>query len=348
MRKSVLAIGFLFAVNAWGQTMGVTNRPGFDADTNNPLQKSWVSEGNLTPIPAKRLTVKLYKDGLQVASTLSGSDGAFHFDVVANEARYELRIELDEQTEFRGPVSFKSGFPTLVRIDVPQSLYKIGGDRVKAGGSTVSMVNLMAPKKAVQEFQKGRELAEKRKYDEGLEHLKKALKLYAAYPDAYNQIGLIQRQLAHLPEAEEMYRKAIDTDPKWLEPYVNLAGLQMARSDFAEMFKTTAKALELDASHASLHFFQAVGFFNAQNLDGAEKEALLAEQNEKGRSIPEVQMLLANVYEARGKKADALARYRLFLKQAPESSSAVKVAAHVAALERELEHSQKLAKAGNP
>ena len=69
MRKSVLAIGFLFAVNAWGQTMGVTNRPGFDADTNNPLQKSWVSEGNLTPIPAKRLTVKLYKDGLQVAST---------------------------------------------------------------------------------------------------------------------------------------------------------------------------------------------------------------------------------------------------------------------------------------
>jgi tetratricopeptide (TPR) repeat protein len=346
MKQAALAIGIMLTVHASGQVP--TMAPAFDADNNNPLQKSWVTEGSLVPIPAKRLTVKLYKDGQLIASTLTGSDGTFHFDVPPNTSHYELRVELDERTEFRGPVSFKSGFPTLVRIDSPQSLYKIGGDRANAGGPTVSVVNLMAPKKAVQEFAKGRELADKRKYEEALEHLKKALSLYSAYPDAYNEMGLIQRQLAHPPEAEEMFHKAIDTDPKWVEPYVNLAGLQMARNDFAEMFKTTSKALEIDASHASLHFFQAVGFFSSKNLDGAEKEALLAEQNEKNRSIPEVQMILGNVYEARGKKADALARYRLFLKQAPESSSAMKVSAHVTALERELEHSENVAKTTNP
>ena len=160
-------------------------------------------------------------------------------------------------------------------------------------------------------------------------------------------MGIIQRRLAHRAQAEEMFRKAIEIDPKWMEPYVNLAQLQMVSDDFPEMFKTTAKALELDANQPFLHFFQAVGFFNTQQLDAAEKEALLAEQNEKHGSIPEVQMLLGNVYEARGKKAEALARYRLFLNQAQQSSSAPKVAAHVAALERELERSG-TAKAGNP
>jgi tetratricopeptide (TPR) repeat protein len=322
-------------MNTSGQLPTAT-RPVFDADNNNPFASSWVSDGNLTPIPDRRLTVRVYKDGQQIASTLCGTDGSFHFNVAPNEARYELRVELNAETEFRAPVSFKSGFPTLVRIDATQNLYRTGTGSSNVGGTTVSVINLQAPKKAVQEFETGRERAEKGKYEDALEHLKKALQIHGAYPAAYNEMGNIQRHLAHVALAEEMFHKAIEIDPKWLEPYLNLAKLQMANNDFSEMFKTTGKALALDANHPSLHFFQAVGFFNTSQLDDAEKEALLAEQNGRGGSIPEVQMLLGTVYEARGQKAEALARYRLFLKQAPASSSAAKVSAHVAALEREL------------
>lgn len=338
MRHTALAIALLFALNASGQTTGAASRPQFDADNNNPLSRSWVSEGTLTPIPARRLTVRLYKDGQQVASTLTGSDGFFHFDVAPNESRYELRVEINPETEFRAPVAFKSGFPTLVRIDAPQNLYRTGTAPANVAGPTVSVVNLMAPKKAVQEFEAGRERVEKGKYEDALGHLKKAVQIYDAYPAAYNEMGIIQRHLAHLPQAGEMFHKAIEIDPKWMEPYVNLAQLQMAGNDFPEMFKTTGKGLELDAKQPFLHFFQAVGFFNTSRLDAAEQEALLAEQNERNGSIPEVQMILGNIYETRGKKAEALARYRLFLKQAQESASAAKVSAHVAALERELGH----------
>ncbi len=344
MRYIALAIGLLFAMTTSAQLPTAT-RPVFDADNNNPFASSWVSDGNLTPIPGRRLTLRLYKDGEQIASTLCGTDGSFHFNVAPNEARYELRVEINADTEFRAPVSFKSGFPTLVRIDGSQNLYKTGAGSSNVAGSTVSVVNLMAPPKAVHEFETGCERAEKGKYEDALGRLKKALQIYGAYPAVYNEMGIIQRRLKQLAQAEEMFRKAIELDPKWLEPYLNLAKLQMANSEFSDMFKTTSKALALDANHPSLHFFQAVGFFNSNQLDASEKEALLAEQNGRGVSIPEVQMLLGTVYEARGQKAEAVNRYRLFLKQAPESSSAAKVSAHAAELEREL---GKTANAGVP
>jgi hypothetical protein len=348
MRYVSVCVLFLFALSASGQSVGPASRPLFDADNNNPLASSWVADGNLSPNPGRPLTIRLFKDGQQVASVLSGRDGSFHFDVPPNESRYELRIQVTIETEFRAPVSFKSGFPTTVRLDAPQNLYKTNAVQTSIAGPTVSVVNLMAPPKAVQEFEKGLERVEQGKYDDGLGHLKKALQIFSAYPAVYNEMGIIQRRLAHRAQAEEMFHKAIDLDPKWMDPYINLAQLQMSSDDFVEMFKTTGKALVLDANQPFLHFFQSVGYFNAKDLDAAEKEALLTEQNQNKGSIPEVQMLLGNVYEARGNKVDALARYRLFLKQAPLSVSASKVSAHVAALERELQQSGKLAKAPNP
>lgn len=333
-------------LRASGQTPG-TPRPLIDTDGNNPLAKSWVSDGNLSPIPGQRLTVRLYKDGQQIASAISGSDGSFHFDVVASQSRYEVRIEISPEIEFRAPVSFKSGFPTLVRIDAPQNLYQIGKGPPEVTGSTVSVVNLSAPKKAVRELEIAQEREQQGKYEDALRSLKKAVQIYGAYPAAYNEMGKIERRLARPAQSEEMFSKAIELDPKWMEPYVNLAQLQMATNAFSAMFKTTGKALALNPNHPFLHFFQAVGFFNANDFDAAEKEALLAEQNGSVGIIPEVQTILGNVYEARGDKAGALARYRLFLKQAPDSPSAPKIAAHAALLERELENAGKLAKAPN-
>ena len=338
-------VAALFALSAFGQMP--TNHPLIDTGTFNPLAKSWVADGNLEPVPAKRLTLRVYKDGQLVGTTVSGTDGAFHFDVPANEARYELRIQLSEDTEFRAAVSFRSGFPTLIRIDEQRNIYKLAAGRIRSEGPTVSMVNLMAPKKAVQEFQKGRDLVEKKMYDPAIEHLKKALGLYPNYPDAVNQMGIIERQKGNLPRAQELFRKAIETDPKWPEPYVNLARIQMAANDFTEMFKTTGKALEIDPGLGSLHFFQSVGFFTAGNFDAAEKEALLAEQDEKDR-IPEVEMILGSLYERRGQKADAAAHYRLFVKQSPDHASAPKVAIRAAELDRELEQSGKITKVANP
>ena len=104
----------------------------------------------------------------------------------------------------------------------------------------------MAPKKAQQEFDKGSELADKKKFDEALAHFQKAVEVYAKYPAAYNEMGKVERAQDHPQQAEELFRKAIEADPKWPAPYVNLAHMQLSHNDFDGMMKTNEKVLAID------------------------------------------------------------------------------------------------------
>jgi tetratricopeptide (TPR) repeat protein len=287
--------------------------------------------------------IELYQEGARIDTAFSQSDGLFSFPRARIGFRYEVRIGVTPDTEFRQELDFQPGYPAVIQINNPLYLHNINPGK-KASGGVISMANLMAPKKAVQEFEKGRDLGQKKKYDEGMEHLQKAVGLYAKYPDAYNEMGLIEKRQEHLPQAEEMFRKAIDADPKWTSPYMNLAQIQLGKKDYAEMLKTTETVLQLDSNIGAAHFFQAVGLLNTNKLEAAEKEALLAEKDETNK-IPQVQLLLGNIYEMRGNSSDAVTRYRLFLKQLPETPNNDKLMAHI----NDLEHPGKLAKAAaNP
>jgi tetratricopeptide (TPR) repeat protein len=303
--------------------------------------------GHVIPAPGRSLPLSLYsRDGAPVDNTICTEKGEFQF---LNGARsgvmYELRVQLSDTTEFVKLVSFSSSGNT-VRIDNPFYIRGIAPDNKPKPGATVSVASLMAPQKAVEEFDKGRELAAKKKFEESLQHLANAVEIYPGYPDAYNEMGAIHRDLGHVPEAVQMFQKAIDADPKWTEPYVNLAQIQLSRNEFADMLKTTGKALELDPNLAPLHFFQAVAYLNANDLDGAEKEATLAAQD-RAKPIAQAQMILGNVAENRGNKAEAIEHYRLFVKLAPASATAPRVTAHIAELEKELKP-QKFAQFVNP
>jgi tetratricopeptide (TPR) repeat protein len=159
------------------------------------------------------------------------------------------------------------------------------------------------------------------------------VEVYAKYPAAYNEMGLVERAQDHFPEAEEQFRKAIDLDPKWTQPYVNLAQSQLLHNDFDGMMKTSEKVLAVDPMLALPNFFNAVGYFSMGRLEEAEKSALTAERTDQGRT-PQIQLLLARIYEARGNAPDALARYKQFLKESPDAANAPKISARVAELEQ--------------
>ena len=285
--------------------------------------------------------VDLYQQGSRIDTAVTNSDGTFSFPRARNNDRYEIRIDLGNETEFRDEIDFQPGYPTIVQINVPAHLHSKNPDK-KASEGVISLVNLMAPKKAVQEFEKGRELGLKKKYDEGMEHLQKAVGIYPKYPDAYNEMGLIEKRQDHLPQAAELFNKAIETDPKWTAPYMNLVQIQMVKKEYANMLLTTERVIELDNNLGAAHFYRAVGLLSTNKIDAAEKEALLAAKDD--RRSPQVELLLGNICEMRGDTADAVVHYRLYLKQAPEASNFEKLTAHLT----DLEHPEKVAKAGNP
>jgi tetratricopeptide (TPR) repeat protein len=298
---------------------------------SSPFGGSQGIAGRLVPNPLTRVEVELYQDGGRVDTTFTTADGTFRFPRQQSDRRYEIRVILGPGREVRQEVDFQGAFPTVVQVN---QMHEVKSANVETPASgTVSVANLMAPKKAQQEFDKGSELSEKKKYDEALAHFRKAVEVYAKYPAAYNEMGKVERAQDHSKEAEEQFRKAIEADPKWTEPYVNLAQSQMSHDDFPGMMKTNEKVLAVDPTLALPNFFNAVGYFTMGRLEEAERAALTAERTDQGHT-PQIQLLLARVYEARGNAPDALLRYKEFLKENPGGANVPKISAHIAELER--------------
>jgi tetratricopeptide (TPR) repeat protein len=108
--------------------------------------------------------------------------------------------------------------------------------------------------------------------------------------------------------------------------------MQLLHNDVAGMMKTDEQVLAVDPTLALPNFFNAVGYFSMGRLEEAEKFALTAERSDQGNT-PQIQLLLARIYEGRQDRPDALARYKEFLKQNPNAANAPQISARVAELE---------------
>jgi tetratricopeptide (TPR) repeat protein len=67
------------------------------------------------------------------------------------------------------------------------------------------------------------------------------------------------------------------------------------------------------------YFFSAIAYFNLNQFDEAEQRALKAEAIDRERHEPLLQLLLAQIYQAKNNAADAASHFREYLKLAPDS-----------------------------
>ncbi len=309
---------------------GTTQRPTMD---NDPFNQSPIGiQGRIVPSPGQRLEVELYMDGIRLDQAFTDMDGTFKFPRQRNGQRYELHIQLGTDQEYVEEVEFTGNFPTMIHINERHIRSSRNGNGQKPSGTIISLASLKVPKAAEKEFSKGKELKEKKKYDESLTHLQKAVSLYGSYAEAYNEIGMVYMRQNNPAEAETAYRKAIEVDPKWTYAYLNLAQLQLTKNQLPELLKTTSQVLALDNRLAPAHYYTAIAQATMGNLEEAEKSALAADQSEENK-VPQVNWLLGRIYEARGDSGNALNRYKLYLKDHPTGTAAEQAKAAIAKLE---------------
>ncbi len=288
-------------------------------------------QGRIVPSQGMRLQVELYKDGMRLDVTFTDLEGNFKFERQQGDRRYEIHVQLGPDLEYVEEVDFMPGFPTMIHLR--QELVRSTRPESQASGSTISLASLSVPKKAEKEFNKGRELGLKRKYDEAITHLQQAVGLYPKYAEAFNEMGLIYRRQEQNDPAEEMFRKAIATDPKWVYAYLNLANLQLTKKAFPELLQTSQQVLQLNSSLAPAHYFSAVAQAQLGDLKEAEKSLLAADRSEHNQ-VPQMHLLLGRIYEVRGATTDAAAQYKLYLKENPHASNADQVKAAIEALDK--------------
>jgi Ca-activated chloride channel homolog len=134
---------------------------------------------------------------------------------------------------------------------------------------TVSVLDLDAPNKAIQEFDLGTKLLRSQNSKEAIVHLQKAVADYPKFVLAYNALGMAYED-ANDPRAKEQFETAAKLDDKFPGSFMNLGNLALMANDFSTARSNLEKAASISPKDPKI--LQALAF--AQNGDHQYKEAV--------------------------------------------------------------------------
>lgn len=197
----------------------------------------------------------------------------------------------------------------------------------------VSVTTLLVPNNARKEFEKGDKDAHKNRLASAVEHLKKAVAEYDKYAIAWNELGRIYTVSHELKEAYQAFQKATAADPKYVPPYLGLATLELNDGDYQSASDTAGEALALDRGIALASFLQAAANYSLHRLDAAEKCARDAERWPH-QNIPQLHVLLGEIYLQKQEGLNAAAEMRAYLKESPQGELASEMKKKLGDLEK--------------
>lgn len=186
---------------------------------------------------------------------------------------------------------------------------------------TVSVARLGVPGSASHEFQKACGDFKDNKLKSAEDHARKAVKIYPDYAAAWVLLGQILHADHNDQEAIDACQNAKKADPEYAPPYICLAGFAASTEDWDEAYSLANHALTLDpATNPYAYLYTATADFHLKHVDQAEFYALSAEKLDKWNHIPEVHILLAQIYEVKRQPTEEANELHKYIKDAPHNS----------------------------
>ncbi|GEM_PF-6667224 len=187
---------------------------------------------------------------------------------------------------------------------------------------TVSVARLAVPGKAVHEFQKACGNFKDKRLKTAEDHARQAVKIYPDYAAAWVLLGQILQADHKDNQAIDACRKGEDADPDYAPPYICLAGFAAQANDWDKAYSLSSRALSLDpATDAYAYLYTATADFHLKRMEQAELYARSAEKLDRWKRVPEVHLLLADLYDAKGDQPDEATELRKFLKESPHNNN---------------------------
>lgn len=203
----------------------------------------------------------------------------------------------------------------------------------------VSAKWLAAPESVRNTVLRARELRRQRDVESAMKAAQNALAAIPDFPFALHELGLCEYQLGKLDDAAKLFQRAIDVDPQFLPAYLNLAEIKSAAKDYDGAGKVLALAAKHHPTRGEPFLVMGKIQYDTGHLDKAEKAAQMALQRDTS-AIPDVHVLLANVYLNKQEYDKALAEMDIYLDMAPKGI-------HVAAVKEKRKEILKKQKKGN-
>jgi tetratricopeptide (TPR) repeat protein len=202
-------------------------------------------------------------------------------------------------------------------------------------GYTSSITSMLAPKDAKKAWEKGRDLARRKKIPEAQKEFQKAVDSYPKYALAWYDLGMSQEAQHNVTGARESYGKSIAADPKFIKPYVKIFNFDAKDRKWEEVAATTGKVIKLNPfDFPEAYFYNAVANLNLKKLDEAETSARAAMKMDKAKRIPQLDHMLGIILAQKQDYPGAAVSLRSFLSRAPNDPSAALVKTQLAEIDQ--------------
>jgi tetratricopeptide (TPR) repeat protein len=276
----------------------------------------------------------------QVKVVLEGSDMLARFETYTNDegdAYLSGIVEGAYHLVVSGPsIEETSQYLRINRGEKFQSVVvtvKRAGGTAQSTAPSVSLATLNLPEKARREFEAGIKSLLDSRLDDADKHFSKAVRQYPAYAAAWNALGIVQMRLERFNEAQNSFEKALLADQGCFEACVNLGKTLIKEEKYADAETSLNKCLGVSPRDpdalivlASLHL--TMGKL-AEAVSNAQTVYTLP-----GANVPAARLIAAIALQRQGLYPEALGEYKQFLEESPNSSSADKIRAQIAALEK--------------
>ncbi len=125
-------------------------------------------------------------------------------------------------------------------------------DQELIDSGTVSALDLQAPNKAVEEYNRGNSAMRAQHTDEAIKHMRRAVDAYPKFVSAHIGLGLAYLDQEDKPHARSEFETAAKLDPKFPGSFMNLGLVALATNDFESAQPQLEKAASLHPKDARI------------------------------------------------------------------------------------------------
>ncbi len=288
-----------------------------DCQNQNFAIQGEVRTADGSPIPDD-VTVRLMEaGGITVGTQFVGTNGKFNFPDLTQDL-YQLNVTAKgfQTVTLQVDMHFvASRFPTVY-------LRPIGEKKTAlVPGSSTSVTDLSAPKKARSEYEKGERDFQSKNLGASRDHLEKAIAEYPCYSRAQTTLGVIFVIQHEFAPAESAFKKALECDGGFLEAYIQFSILLNLEAKYQENVSNLAQGLNRFPTEWRLYYERGLAYHALRDEDSAEGDLVKAQS--LGHDLPaEFHVKLADVYLHRKKYDNAYAEMQAYIRADPSGQYA--------------------------
>jgi tetratricopeptide (TPR) repeat protein len=185
----------------------------------------------------------------------------------------------------------------------------------KARSTTVSATSLGVPGKARSQYEKACDAFKKKNWTDAEKYARNAIEKYSNYPAAWVMLGEVLQGEEKMDDAHDACLKPLSVDPKYLPPYLCIAGLLNLEKRWSDLVSLSDRFAGMNPTgDMYANYYRGLAHFHLHHLPEAQKSVLQAIADDGEHHQPAFNFLLAQIYGTQGDLANAALQVQEFQK----------------------------------